>query len=136
MLFPSHVKRIIFFFVYLETHHPSCIYLSLEEEDLHTAYIVDVDSVPIPQPAHKDDHFIQISLESDQPCNHTEVRTDSNPVKTSAPLGITAEPCHQPINIHDQSSTFQNKIIMKMFNPLRLPFLLHPYPLDYLEYLP
>jgi hypothetical protein len=25
---------------------------------------------------------------------------------------------------------------MKMFKPLRLPYLLHPYPLDFLEYLP
>ena len=136
ILFPSRVKRIIFCFVYSENHHPSCIYSSFQEEDMHTAYIVDVDSVPIPYPIHKDDHCIQISLESDQPCNHTEVRIDSNTLQTSTPLGITAEPCHQPIKIHDQSSNFQNKIIMKMFKPLRLPFLLHPYPLDCFEYLP
>ena len=116
MLFPLRVKRIIFCFVYLENHHPSCIYPSLEEEDIHTAYIVDVDSIPIPQPVPKYGHCIEISLEFDQPCNHTEVRTDSKPVQTSAPLGITAEPCHQSINIHDQSSTFPNKIRMKMFS--------------------
>ena len=136
MLFPLRVKRIIFCFVYLENHHPSCIYPYLEEEDIHTAYIVDVDSIPIPQPVPKYGHCIQISLESDQPCNHTEVSTDSNHVQTSTPLGITAEPCHQPINIHDQSFDFQNKIRMNMFNPLRLPFLLHPYPLYCFEYLP
>ena len=87
MLFPSRVKRIIFCFVYSENHHPSYIYPSLEEEDLHTAYIVDVDSVHIPQLVHKDDHCIQISLESNQPCNHTEVKTDSKPVQNSAPFG-------------------------------------------------
>ena len=136
MLFPSRVKRITFCFVYSKNHHPSCIYPSLEEEDMHTAYIVDVESVPIPQPVHNVDHCIQISLEFDQPCNHTEVRTDSNPVQTSAPLGISVEPCNKPINIHDHSSSFQNKIRIKMFKTLRLPFLLHPYPLDCFEYLP
>jgi hypothetical protein len=100
MLFPSHVKRIIFCFVYSENHHPSCIYLSLEEEDLHTTYIVDVDSISIPQPVHKDDHCIQIPLESDQPCNHTEVRTYSNPVHSSTPCGITVEPCNQHVSSH------------------------------------
>jgi hypothetical protein len=136
MLFPSHVKRIIFCFVYSENHHPSCIYPSLEEEDLHTAYIVDIDSVALPQPIHKDDHYIQIPPEFDQSCNLTEVGTDSKPIQSSVPFCITDEPCHQPINFHDQPTAFQNKIRMKMFKPLRFPFLLHPYPLDYLEYLP
>jgi hypothetical protein len=31
---------------------------------------------------------------------------------------------------------FKNKIRMKMFKPLRLPYLLHPYPLDCFKYLP
>jgi hypothetical protein len=43
-LFPSHIKRIILCFVYSDDHHPSFIYPSLEEEDLHTACIVDIDS--------------------------------------------------------------------------------------------
>jgi hypothetical protein len=49
-LFPSRIKRIILCFVYSDDHHPSFIYPSLEEEDLHTACIVDVDSVSLPQP--------------------------------------------------------------------------------------
>jgi hypothetical protein len=58
MLFPSHVKRIIFCFVYSENDYPSCIYPYLDEEDLHNAYLVDVDSIPIPQPVYKYDHCI------------------------------------------------------------------------------
>ena len=119
-----------------ENHHPSCIYPSLEEEDFHIAYILDVDSISIPQPIHKDDHCIQISLESDQPCNLTEVQTDSNPAHSSAPCGITIEPCHQHVSSHNQPTTFQINIRMKMIKPLRLPYLLHPYPLDCYEYLP
>jgi hypothetical protein len=136
MLFPSHVKRIIFCFVYSENHHPSCMYPSIEEEYLHTTYIVDVDSVSLPQPIHKDDHCIQIPPEFDQSCNLIEVETDSKPIQSSIPFCITDEPCHQPINFHNQPTSFQIKIRMKMFKTLRLPYLLHPYPLDFFEYLP
>jgi hypothetical protein len=62
MLFPSHVKRIIFCFVYSENHHPSCIYPSLEEEILQPACIVDVDSVSLPQPIHKDESVFKFLL--------------------------------------------------------------------------
>jgi hypothetical protein len=136
MLFPLHVKIIIFYFVYSENHHPSCIYSYLEEEDLHTAYIVDVDSVPIPHLVHKYDHCIQISLKHDQPCNLTKVQTDSNPVHSSTPYGITVEPCHQHVSSHNQPTIFQIKIKMKMFKPLSLSYLLHPYPLDCYQYIP
>jgi len=136
MLFPLHVQRIIFCFVYSGNHHLSCIYPSLEEEDQHTAYIVDVDSVPIPHLVHKYDHCIQISLKHDQPCNLTKVQTDSNPVHSSTPYGITVEPCHQHVSSHNQPTIFQIKIKMKMFKPLSLSYLLHPYPLDCYQYIP
>jgi hypothetical protein len=135
-LFPSHIKRIILCFVYSDDHQPSFIYPSLEEEDLHIACIVDVDSVFSPKPVHKDDLCIQIPLDFDQPCNLTEVETDSKPNQISSPFSITAEPCHHLVNPHDYPTAFQTKIRMKMFKPLRLPYLLHPYPLDFLEYLP
>jgi hypothetical protein len=136
MLFPLCVKRIILCFVYSKNHHPSCIYPPLEEEYMHATYIVDVDSVSIPQAIHKDDHCIHISLESDQPCNYTEVRTNSNPVHNSAPCGITVEPCHQHVSSHNQPTAFQIKIRLNMFKPLRLPYLLNPYPLECYGYPP
>jgi hypothetical protein len=136
MLFPSHVKRIILCFVYSETYHSSCIYTTLEEESLQPACIVEVDSTALPQPIHKDEHCIQIPFESDQPYNSVEIEIDSKPTQTSVPAVITAETFHQPLIPHEQPTSFQTKIRMKMFKPLRLPYPLHPYPLDCYEYLP
>jgi hypothetical protein len=103
---------------------------------LQPSCIVDVDSTFLPHPIHKYDHCIQIPLESDQPCNLKEIKIDSKPIHSSTPFFITAEPCQQPANSHDQPTSFQIKIMMNMFKPLRLPYLLHPYPLDCYEYLP
>jgi hypothetical protein len=136
MLFPSHVKRIIFCFVFSDDHHPSFIYPYLEEESLQYACIVDVDSVPLPQPIHKDELFFPIPLESDHPSDFVEIEIDSKLVLSSTPFSTIEEACHQPINFHDHPTAFQTKIRMKMFKPLRLPYLLHPYPLDCFEYLP
>ena len=135
ILFPSRVKRIIFCFVYSENHHPSCIYSSLEEESLQPC-IVDVDSVALPQPIHKDDYCISLPSESDQPCDLESIEIVSDPVQISAPLVIISVPCHEPVNSHDHPTAFQVKIRMKMFKPLKLPLLLHPYPDDCYEYLP
>jgi hypothetical protein len=41
LFFPSHIKRIKFFFVYLVDYQPSFIYPSLEEADLVSVYVVD-----------------------------------------------------------------------------------------------
>jgi hypothetical protein len=49
---------------------------------------------------------------------------------------IIIEPCHQLVNPHVHPTDFQTRIRMNMFKPLRLPYHLHPYPLDFLEYLP
>jgi len=135
ILFPSRVKRIILCFVYSENHHPSCIYLSLEEEILQPC-IVDVDSVALPQPIHKDDHCIFFPSESDKPCDLEKIEIVSDLVQISAPLVIIFEPCHELVNSHDHPTTFQVKIQMNMFKPLKLPLLLHPYPDDCYEYLP
>jgi hypothetical protein len=134
--FPLHIKRIILCFVYLDDHQPSFIYPSLEEEDLPSACVVDVDLVSSPQPIHKDELCIEIPLEFDHPCNLEEVETDSNPSLISSPSVVTVEPCHQLVKPHIQPTSFQTRIRDKMFKPLRLPYHLHPYPLDFLEYLP
>ena len=95
-------------------------------------YVIDVDPISLPQPVHKYDLFIQISLETDQPYNLEEVKTDSKPSQIS----VTIEPSNQLVTPHDHPTTFLSKIRMKMFNILRLPCHLNPYPLDCLEYLP
>jgi hypothetical protein len=133
--FPSHVKIIILCFVYYEDYHTSFIYPSLEEL-LQPACIVDVDSVIFPRPAHKDDHCISFPLESDQPCDLEEIKIVSKSCEISTPFAITSESCQQLAIFHDKPTTFQIKIRMKMFKPLKLPSLLHPYPLDCYEYLP
>jgi hypothetical protein len=135
ILFPSRVKRIIFCFVYSENHHPSCIYSSLEEEIMQLC-IVYVDSVALPQPIHKDDHCVSFYLESDKPCDLEKIEIVSDLVHISAPLVIISKPCHELVNSHYHPIDFQVKICMKMFKPLKLPLLLHPYPDDCYEYLP
>jgi hypothetical protein len=134
-IFPSHIKRIILFFVYSNDRQPYFIYPSLEEEDLHTSCIVDVDSVSSPQPVHKDEICIQIPLEYDHTCDLEEIETDSKPSQVSL-SSMTIKPSYQLVNPHDSPTVFLNRIRMKMFKPLRLPYLLHPYPLDFLKYLP
>jgi hypothetical protein len=102
MLFPSHVKRIIFCFVYSDHHHPSFIYPFLEEEILQPPYVVDVDPISLPQPVHKDELCIQISPETDQPYNLEEIKTDSKPSQIS----VTIEPSNQLVTPHEHPTTF------------------------------
>jgi hypothetical protein len=92
--------------------------------------------VALPQLIHKDDHCISFPLESDQPCDLEKIEIVSDPVQILAPLVLISEPCHELVNSHDQPTAFQVKIRMKMFKPLKLPLLLHPYPDDCYEYLP
>jgi hypothetical protein len=87
MLFPSHVKRIIFCIVYSKNHHPSCIYPNLEEEILQP-YIVDVDSISSSHLVPKDESCIPIPLEYDHPYDFVEIEIDSKPVQRSASLSL------------------------------------------------
>ena len=135
MLFPSHVKRIILCFVYSENHHPSCIYPTLEEE-IPQPYTLYVDSIPSSPFILKNELCNSILPNLDKPCDLEEIKIDSKPCQISTPLVITSEPCQQLAIPHDHLSVFQIKIRTKIFKPLRLPYLLHPYPLDCYEYLP
>jgi hypothetical protein len=96
----------------------------LEEEDLPSACVVDVDLIPSPQPIHKDELYIEIPHEIDQP------------YQISSPSTVTFEPCQQLGKPYIQPTSFQTRIRDKMFKPLRLPYHLHPYPLDFFEYFP
>jgi hypothetical protein len=135
LLFPSHIKRIILCFVYLDNHEPTFIFPSLQEENLQPPYVVDVDPISLPQPIHKYELYNQIPPESDHPCDLEEIEIDEKISQISL-SSVTIEPSNQFVNPHDYPTTFQTRIIMNMFKPLRIPYLLHPYPLDCLEYLP
>ena len=79
LLFPSHIKRIILYFVYSDDHQPTFVNPFLEEENLQPPHVIDVDPISSPQPAHKDEFCIQFLSEFNQPCNLEEIKTDSNP---------------------------------------------------------
>ena len=134
--FPSHIKKIILFFVYSNNNRPSFIYPSLKEENMPSSCVVDIDLVSSPLPIHKSEICIASPLEIDCPCSPEEVENNSQSSQISLPSIIPTEPCHQLINPHDQPTDFQIKIINKLFKPLRLPYRLNPYPLDSFEYLP
>jgi hypothetical protein len=76
-------------FVYSDNHKPSFIYPSLQEENLHPACIVEVGPEPSFQPIEKNEVYISILPESNQPCNHESDEVDSNPSEISSPSVIT-----------------------------------------------
>ena len=80
--------------------------------------------------------YLQIHFEFNQSCNLEEVKTDSEPAQISVPYYIISEPYHQLVNHHVQHTTFQAKIRNRLFKPLKLPYYLNYYPLDFFEYLP
>ena len=93
--FPLRIKRVILCFVYSDDHKPSFIYPSLEEENLHTACVVDVGLVSSLQPIEKNEVYISIPPEHAQPCDHENDEIDSKPSHILLPPAITHEPCHQ-----------------------------------------
>ena len=58
------------------------------------------------------------------------------PFQISSSLAIISEPCQQLTISLDQPINFQVNIRTKMFKPLQLPHIFHPYPDDCYEYLP
>jgi hypothetical protein len=127
--FPLHIKRIILFFVYSDDHQHSFVYPSLEEEGLHSACVVDVDHVSSSQPIEKDEVHISIPPEIDQPYSHGNHEVD-------LPSKVFVIPCNHLVKPRFQPTVVQTRIREKMFKPLRLPSHLHPYPLNFFEYLP
>jgi hypothetical protein len=136
MLFPLHVKRIIFYFVYSEDYHPVFIYPSLEEIETPQPYAIDVDLISSSQLALKNESCIPIPLAFDHFSDFVEIEIYSKYTHTSVPAVTTAEPFHQHCIPYEKPTAFQTKIRMKIFRPLKLPHPLHPYPLDCYEYLP
>jgi hypothetical protein len=122
MSFPLHVKRIILCFVYSDDHKPVVVYPSLKEEDLPSSYIVDFDLIPSPQPIENNVVHIQISPDHDQSCELVNNKFHL------PPLQIIAPSCNQLTEIHSR--------IRKGYKPLKLPFILHDFPPNFLDYLP
>jgi hypothetical protein len=98
--------------------------------------IVEVDSIVLPHPVHINEFYNSIPPHLDESSHLEEMKIDSTPCQISTPIAITSKPCQQPSKFHEQPTAFQIKIRMKMFNPLKLPYLLHPYPINCYEYLP
>jgi hypothetical protein len=134
--FPLHIKRITLCFVSSYDNNPSFIYPSLEEKDMTSSYVVDVDLVSSPQPIHKSNICIGFPLKVDHLCSLEGVENDSKPSQISLTSVIYVEPSHLLVKYHIQPTSFQAKIRDKMFKPLRLPHHLHPCPLYSFEYLP
>jgi hypothetical protein len=107
---------------------------------LHLFYFIAPQScfsnISFPQPIHKDDFFIQISLEIDHPCNHENDEFESKSSQISLPSPISPNPCHQLVKTCFQPTEFQSKLRQRVFKPLKLPAHLHPYPPYFVEYLP
>jgi hypothetical protein len=51
---------------------------------------------------------IPIPLTFDHSSDFVEIEIDSKPVQSSTPFFITVEPCHEPVNSHNQASIFSN----------------------------
>jgi len=60
-----------------------------------------------------------------------KIEIDSKPIESSIPFGTTDEPDHQPVH----PTAFQIKIKTKMFKPLNVPSLIHPYLDNYYEHI-
>ena len=125
-----HVKRIIFCFVYSDDHKPLSTYPTLEEENMHSSCVIDVDPIPSFEIHVQHDIHIPISLEADYSGHLVENKADL------LPSTITAETSEQLVEPHFQLIDFQSRLKQKMFRPFRFPSLLHPYPSYFVEYLP
>jgi hypothetical protein len=120
LYFPSHVRRIILYFVYSNGHKPTIVYPSLEKDNLHYSCIVYVDPIPSVETHEEDDVHISISPEPDYSCHPLDYRTDL------LPSTISAETCNQPVESHFHPTEIQSRIREKKFKSLKLPSTLHP----------
>ena len=101
----------------------------MEEESLHSSFIV-VGPIPSFEIHVQQDIHIPISLEPNYSGHLVENKSDP------LPSTITAKTCKQFVEPHFQFTYFWCRLRQKMFKPIRLPSLLHPYPSYFVEYLP
>jgi hypothetical protein len=98
--FPLCIKRVVLCFIYLDDHKPSFIYPSLEEENLHTTCVVDVDPVSSLQSIGKNKIYISILPKHAQPYNLEDDKSELYPYQILSPFVIIVEPCHQFVKPH------------------------------------
>jgi hypothetical protein len=101
----------------------------LEEEVLQSACVVVVDHVSSSHPIEKDEVHISIPSEIEHPYSHGNHEADLLSKVFVIPCSHLVKPCFHPTIV-------QTRIREKVFKPLRLPSYLHPYPLNFFEYLP
>jgi hypothetical protein len=86
------------------------IYPSLEEENLHTTCVVDVDPISSLQSIGKNKIYISILPKHAQPYNLEDDKSELYPYQILSPFVIIVEPCHQFVKPHFQPTDFQTKI--------------------------
>jgi hypothetical protein len=134
--FPSFIENFFLCFVHSDVLEPPLIHSALEEESIPSSCVVDTDIVPSPLPILKDEICITPPLRVECPCCPEEVEDNSQSSQTLFPPVFPTEPSQPLAESHDQPTAFQVKIRNRLFKPLRLPYLLNPYPNDFFEYLP
>ena len=102
----------------------------MEEENFHSSCFIDVDPIPSFEIHVQHDIHIPISLEANYSGHLVENKANL------LPSTIITETCEHLVEPHFQLIDFQFRLKQKMFKPFRLPYLLHPYPSYFVEYLP
>jgi hypothetical protein len=123
MSFPLHVKRIILCFVYSYDYKPTNAYSSLSKEYVSSSCTIDLDLISSYDFIGKNEVHILIPPEVDPSCKPVNNKVDLSP-----PQVITAPFCGQ--------LTYVQSKIREGYKPLKLPFVLHDYPPNFLDYLP
>jgi hypothetical protein len=129
LCFPSHITRNILFFVYSDYHKISFIYPYLEEQGLHSSCIIDVHPNPSFETNEKDYVHILICLEPDHSCHLIDRKANQ------LPSTIFVEVFHKLVEPYFQPTEVHSRIRREFSKPLRLPYFLHPYPPNFIEYL-
>ena len=97
---------------------------------MHCSFFVDVDPIFLVEIHDKYDIPICISPKPDHPCHLIDNNVD--PLAST----ITFKARNQPVESCFQFTEFQFIVRQTMFKPLSLPYHLHPYPPNFVEYLP
>jgi hypothetical protein len=162
--FPAHIRRIIICFVYSKDHQPALAYSFFKQVDLPPSHVIDVKDIhPLQTPEEDEVHkhfFNQYepydslpspdfkvdllpstfpSVVNNQPVEIQHAPNDYCPFannKIDSVQATNSSGLYQQPSSVQQPTDFQFKVRGKMFGPLKLPSFLHPYPLEFLDYLP
>ena len=102
----------------------------MEDNILYSSYVVDLDPIFLVEIDDKYDVHICISHEPNHPFHLIDNNID--PLAST----ITFKACNQLVKSCFQFTEFQSIVRQKMFKPISMPYHLHPYPPNFVEYLP